>query len=122
MGCQTVSNPTSPVFTIFKGDAKTLPLKAIYAEGFSPLDLTSCTEIAIALPNQDGTFTTLLLSTSQVAITSPAVLGQFTALISSINSLLLNSGELQNLDVTFTISAEVFTVRYYACFSVYEVD
>jgi hypothetical protein len=117
----------SPVFTIFQGDSKTLPLKALFADTLDPLDLTSCTEILVPLPNADGTFTVLKYSLSQVVIASPAVLGQFSVPISSVNSLLLNPGVLQNLDVTFTITGSgpgtgTFTVRYYACFSVLEVD
>jgi hypothetical protein len=36
-------------------------------------------------------------------------------------SALLNLGELQNFDVTFTISGQVFTVRYFQALSVFEV-
>ncbi len=112
---------TQSVFTIFTGDAKTMSLKA--AQGScsgDPLDLTSCTEIDIALPNEDGTFLHLLLSDDEVVITSPAILGKFTAPIGSVASALLNVGELQSFDVTFTIGAEVFTVRYYQSLSVLE--
>lgn len=107
-------------FSIFTGDSKTIFLKAIYAENFSPLDLTDCTEIDIAIPNFDGTFTHLLLSTDDVAVTSPAILGQFTGAITSEESLLFLPGEFQNIDVTFTISGAVMTVRYFQALSVFE--
>lgn len=113
----------SPVFSIFTGDQKTISLKIVQGSSFgNPVDLTSCTEIDIALPNADGSFTNLLLSLSQVVITTPAVLGQFTALITGVNSVKLNIGELQNIDVTFTISGGVFTVRFYQALSVFQLD
>jgi hypothetical protein len=117
-------NPNDfPTFSIFLGDSKTMYFKALNAAccGFSPLDLTNCTEINIALPNQDGTFTNLLLSLSQVVISTPPVLGAFYALIGSMASALLNVGEFQNVPVTFTISGEVFTVLFQRALSVYEV-
>lgn len=116
------STPCLPVnpFVIFTGDAKTLPLRIAYSTGL-PVDLTSCTEIVVNLPNADGTFTQLKLSLSQVAITSPALLGQFTTPISAVKSALLNIGELQNVDVTFTISGSPFTVRFYQALSVFEL-
>lgn len=107
-------------FTIFTGDSKTLNLKAVYKESGDPLDLTSCTEIDIALPNSDGTFKHLLLSEDEVEITSPALLGKFSAAISSEDSALLNIGVLQNIDVTFTIGGKEFTVRYYEALTVYQ--
>lgn len=111
----------SGTFTIFTRDQKAINLKAVQLCG-DPLDLTNCTEIAIALPNADGTFTTLLLSMSQVTITAPALLGKFSAVITSAVSALLNIGELQNIDVTFTISASPFTVRFYQALSVFQLD
>lgn len=108
-------------FTIFTGDAKTMPLRVAYQSGL-PFDLTSCTEIVVNLPNADGTFTQLKLSLAQVAIVSPANLGQITAAISSVDSAKLNIGELQNVDVTFTISGNPITVRFYGALSVFELD
>lgn len=120
------------VFTIFLGNAKTMTMKAANCDcavdeisnvtpNTSPLDLTSCTEIDVALPNADGTFAHLLLSQTQVAIVSPAVLGEFTVPITSLVSSLLNVGVFQDLDVTFTIGSKVFTVRYEQAFSVFEM-
>lgn len=110
------------IFSIFLGNAKTIYLKLIKDDccGNGPVDLTNCTEIVVALPNADGSFTNLKLSSSQVSIASPKVLGAFSAPISAVNSALLNVGEQQNLDVTFTIGVEVFTVRYAQCFTVLE--
>lgn len=116
-----MGNPN--VFTIFTGDDKTIYLKA--AQGScsgDPLDLTSCTEIDIALPNADGTFAHLLLSDDQVTIVTPSLLGKFSALIEGTVSALLNIGEFQNLDVTFTISGLEFTVRFFQALSVFERD
>ena len=111
----------TPTFTIFLGDDKTMYLKAVNSGCNSdPLDLTSCTEIDIILPNADGTFTHRLLSLAQVAITSPAILGKFSAEIGSLISALLNVGEYQNFDVVFTIAGKVFAVRYYQGLSVFE--
>lgn len=107
-------------FTIFLGDSKTLNLKAVYAVTDDPLDLTECTEIVVSLTNADGGILQLKLSLDQVTIASPPVLGKFMAPISSIQSALLNPGELQNFDVTFTISSAVFTVRYPNALSVFE--
>jgi hypothetical protein len=108
------------VFSIFQGDNKTMPLKAVYSESGDPLDLTSCTEIVVSLPNEDGTLSTFKLSLSTVTITSPATIGKFSILVTTVISNLLNLGELQNFDVTFTISGQIFTVRYLNALSVLE--
>ena len=94
-------------------------LKAIVDEccGGGPLDLTNCTEIDIALPNADGTFTHLV---NGVNITSPSVLGLFSVLIDEETSALLNVGVNQTFNVTFTINEEVFTVPYTGALSVYQ--
>lgn len=115
-------NPVT--FVIFLGDDKTMFLKAVNAscENTDPLDLTDCTEIAIRLPNADGTFKTLLLSEDEVQIQTPEVLGKFFADIDSDVSELLNPGERQNVDVTFTIASKEFTVRFYQALSVFERD
>ena len=110
------------MFTIFQGDQKTMSLKAVYAETGDPLDLTSCSAIVVSLPNADGSVLALTLASSAVAIQSPANLGKFTALITSAQSALLNVGELQNFDVTFTIGGNPFTVRYGAALTVNEVS
>lgn len=108
-------------FTIFTGDDKTMPLKVVQGSCTGgPLDLTTCTEINVALPNADGTFSHRLLTLGQVAIVSPALLGKFTCAIPSIVSALLQPGEAQSIDVTFTISARPFTVRFYQALSVFE--
>lgn len=99
-----------------------MPFKAIYAENGDPLDLTSCTEIDVALPNADGTFSHRLLSLGQVSILTPTLLGKFTATIPSAVSVLLNIGELQDVDVTFTIAAAPFTVRFYQALSVFQLN
>lgn len=106
------------VFTIFTGDDKTMNLKAVYEENGDPLDLTGCDEIDIALPNADGTFKHLLLTLGDVVIVTPVLLGKFMATIGSAASALFKVGELQNFDVTFTISDKEFTVRYYNCLTV----
>lgn len=116
-------NPCQPTFRIFLGDATTLYLKAVNAGcNTDPLDLTDCTEIVINLPNADGTVTQLKLSESEVAITSPSVLGKFSAPITSEVSGALNVGEFQNIDVTFTISGQIFTVPFLQALSVFEVN
>lgn len=114
--------PQPNVFSIFLGDAKALPLKAIYAQGLIPLDLTACTEIDIALPNADGTLSHLTLTDDQVIINSPDVLGSFTAVAAAIGSISssLNVGELQNFTVIFTISGEQLTVPYVQALSVFQ--
>jgi hypothetical protein len=111
-------------FSIFLGDTKTMYLKAVNSSCLGvgdPLDLTSCTEIVINLPNADGTISQLKLTEDQVVIASPAVLGKFSAEIDGDLSALLNVGEFQNVDVTFTIGSEVFTVAFVQALSVYEV-
>lgn len=108
-------------FSIFLGDNKTMPLKVAYQESGDPVDLTSCTELVVNLLNQDGSFATFKLSLSQVTIVGSPLLGKFSILITSMISALLNVGELQNVDVTFTISGQVFTVRYFQALSVFEV-
>lgn len=108
-------------FSIFTGDAKTISLRAVQGDcSGDPLDLTGCSEIDIALPNADGTFTHLLLSTSQVVIMTPAVLGKFSAAISSAVSAFLQPGEFQNINVTFTFGSDPFTVPFVQALSVFE--
>jgi len=109
------------VFSIFQGDAKVMNLKAVYGETGDPVDLTSCTQIVVNLPNADGSIAQLTLEDDEVAITSPAVLGKFAVTITSVESALFNVGELQSFDVTFTISGVVFTVRYVNALSVFQV-
>lgn len=112
----------NPVFTIFLGNAKTMYLKAVNSGcNGDPLDLTSCTEIDIALPYADGTIKHLLLSDDEVEITTPPVLGKFSAPIADDVSALLLVGELQSFDVTFTILGETFTVRYPQALSVFNL-
>ena len=120
MNCNSTS--IFPVFSIFQGDAKTMSLAAIYSNFGGPLDLTDCTQIVITLPNFDGTFTVLKLSLSDITIASPTVLGKFSAAISSLVSGVLNVGELQSFNVTFTISGQVFTVPYINALSVFETE
>ena len=114
--------PAPSPFTIFLGDAKTMNLKAAFAETGDPLDLTSCTAIVVSLPTTSSTPLQLTLASGAIAISSPPNLGKFTAAITAIQSALLNVGELQNFDVTFTISGNPFTVRYYASLTVLEND
>lgn len=115
--------PQSPVFSIFTGDAKPMNLRVAYASG-DPVDLGSCTEIVVNLPNADGTFTQLTLTAAKVTITSPAILGNFSAVIDATSSGKLAIGEGQSIDVTFTIPGNVDlnpgTVRYYGALSVFE--
>ncbi len=112
---------TPAVFGIYRGNKKTMSLKARMGScSGDPLDLTDCTEIDIALPNADGSFTHLLKSEDSVEIASPAVLGKFSALIDEEVSELLNLGELQTFDVTFTIGDDVLTVPYVQALSVFE--
>lgn len=112
----------SNVFSIFTGDSKMMNLKAVYAGSFNPLDLTSCTEIVINLPNADGTTSELKLSLSQITITSPAVLGNFSVTAAAVGSVSpdLNVGELQNFNVVFTISGLQVTVPYVQALSVFQ--
>lgn len=115
------SCPSPNIFTIFTGDKKTMNLRIAYATGL-PVDLSACTEISVSLPNADGSFRHLTLGGAKVTITSPAILGQFAAIVDEIASALLNIGEGQNVDVTFTISAIPFTVRFWGALSVFERD
>jgi hypothetical protein len=110
------------IFSIFQGDAKPLNLKAVYASSFTPLDLTACSEIVVALPNADGTFTELSLSGSEVVINSPAVLGSFSVTQAAIGTVSddLNVGELQNFNVVFTIAGKQLTVPYIQALSVFQ--
>lgn len=110
-------------FVIFTGDDKTMYMRAVNVGcNGDPLDLTDCTEIVVALPNADGTFSQRKLSEDTVVITTPALLGKFSVIISSLISALLNPGELQNVDVTFTIAGKEFTVRFYEALTVFERD
>jgi hypothetical protein len=111
---------TPNVFTIFTGDDKTMAAKVV-SQGCNsdPIDLTTCTAIDVALPKADGTFAHLTLDAGDVAIIS-AVLGKFNVTIGSVVSALLNPGEYQNFDVTFTISDKKITVRFNQALSVFE--
>lgn len=108
-------------FQIFLGDAKSMYMRVING-GYAadPVDLTSADEIVVNLPNADGTITQLKKTTGGVVVDT-ALLGKFHAVISSVASALLNVGELQDVDVTFTIGTLVFTVTYQQALSVYQV-
>ncbi len=116
--------PTPPVFTIFLGDVKAMNLKAVYGDSGDPLDLTSCTQIVVALPLAGGGTTSLKLSLSQITITSPDNLGKYVVSAAAMGAISasLMVGELQNFDVTFTIGGNPFTVRYYSALTVLEND
>lgn len=113
-------NPLScaSIFTYYVGDSKTLTFKALFQNNLSPLDLTDCEEIAVNLPNADGTSTQLLLSEDQVIVATPTNLGQASATITATLWPNPNVGELQSLDVTYTISGLVTTVRFPAMLTV----
>lgn len=100
-----------------------MSMKAINVDCFGgdPLDLSDCTEISVALPNADGTTTTLKLSDEEITIKIPAVLGGFLVPISSEVSQFLNVGQYQDLVVTFTISGQLFGVRFTGALSVFQV-
>jgi hypothetical protein len=100
------------VFTLSTGDDGLMYLSAVYAQNYTPLDLTNCTAISVNLPNADGSTLSLTLADGAVAITSPPVLGSFTAVITEAQSTLLMVGELQSFAVVFTISGKVQTVWY----------
>jgi hypothetical protein len=122
VSCEGQSQPTPNTFKIFRGDEKTISLLVFDTDNNGlPVDLSSATEIDLALPNADGTVKHLLLSTGDVSLTVPAILGGFSALITDVVSTLLNVGEYQNLDATITLPNEVFTVRFQGGLSVFEV-
>jgi hypothetical protein len=110
----------TPVFRIFLGDASTMFLRVV-DQFYNPVDLTNCSQIVVNLLNADGSVTQLELSASQVSITSPPSIGNFSVPISSAVSALLNVGELQDVDVTFTISGQIFTVPFVQALSVLQV-
>lgn len=107
-------------FTIFTGDSKTMNLKVVAAGNYDPLDLTTCTEIDVALPLAGGGFAHRLLSDSQVTVPSPATSGKFNVSVPSDVSALLKVGTLQGFDVTFTIGSVIKTVRFENALSVFE--
>lgn len=110
-------------FSIYQGDAKTMELKAIQDSATGdPLDLTDVDEIVINLLKADGTILQLKLSDDEVVVADPPVLGKFSAAISAEDSALLNVGELQTFDVTFTFGEDIFTIPYLAALSVFEVQ
>jgi hypothetical protein len=108
------------IFEIFTGQDKDMSMRVVSQPGNLPLDLTDCTEIDVAIPNADGTFTNLLLSMSQVSITSPPIAGQFVVTITNEESILFNVGLRQNIDVALTISGLITIVRFFQAFSVLE--
>ena len=119
MSCPT--SQSSP-FVYYVGDTTTMNLKVLFQNTLTPLDLTSCTEIVINLPNADGSQTQLKLSLSQVTITSPSVLGQFSTVLNATLYPSPNVGELQDIFVTFTISGAPQTVLYPQALSVFEIN
>lgn len=111
-----------PIFTVFLGDVKPLPLKAMYPGTYNPLDLTECTNIVVNITNTDGSVLQLSLEENEVTITGNPELGQFIANFTAEQSADFLVGELQNIDVTFTIAGEPMTIRYYNCFTVLQVS
>lgn len=121
MGNQVGCCPTN-VFTIFTGDAKTMSMKLNYAQNGNPVDLSACTAIVANFVNADGTIAQVTMASGAISITSPAILGQFGVFISSAVSALFVVACEQNVDVTFTISGNTFTVRYYGILTVNQVQ
>lgn len=111
----------SNLFSIFTGDAGVMNLRAVYASGLAPLDLTSCTAINVQLPLAAGGFLPLTIGTGEVTISGNPLLGAFTATISSVHSALLNIAELQSFYCTFTISGQLMTVAFTNALSVFEI-
>jgi hypothetical protein len=116
--CQSNGGP----FEIFVGQDKTMPMRVAYQQTGLPLDLTECTQISVALPNNTGTFTNLTLTGDQVTITSPASYGQFSVNITNEISSTLNVGIDQNVDVSFTISGLITIVRFWRALNVLEAN
>lgn len=112
--------PQQNVFQYFVGDTKVMSLRGLYLDNLEPLDLTDCTEIAVKLPNSDGSFTQLKLSLAQVSITSPAVLGGFQATLTASDYPLPNVGEFQSFLVTFTILSKPITIEYVNVLSIFQ--
>lgn len=109
------------VFSIFQGDNRVLPLRAVNVGcNSNPLDLTQCTEIDVELVDDTGVPVHLLLSEGDVSIFDPPILGNFGATISSEVSVTLNPGQFQTFYVTFTISGEKITVPYRQALSVFQ--
>jgi hypothetical protein len=119
ISCQEQLFPT-PTFKIFLGDADTMYCRLVDSV-FNPIDLTNCTEITANFPNADGSYATLLLTDSDIAITDPPVLGSFSIPLTSEITSLLNVGQYQDLNITFNIGGQTFTVPYMEALSVFEV-
>ena len=109
-----------PVFNMFLGDDEPLPLMALLGN-LTPLDLTLCTQIIVYMPNADGSFLELSFTNEGVTLTSPTVLGQFVAEWTSMQSELFMVGELQSIDVSFTIAGKQQTIRFPNCISIFQV-
>lgn len=112
-----------PSFPIFQGDIATVELKVAPSLIVNdPMDITDATEIVVNLLKSDGTILQLKLSTGGVVAIVEGILGKFSVLISVINSALLNVGEFQTFDVTFTIDSVVTTIPFIGALSVFQVS
>lgn len=94
------------LFEIFLGDAKFLPLKALYQGTFAPYDLTNTQEIEVMLPlSGAGGFQSLFLTDGDVVIVGEPNLGTFGANISSVISPTLQPGTLQDVFAVITTTS-----------------
>lgn len=104
----TPQNPNllvQQIFEIFLGDAKFLPLKAMFQGTFAPLSLENAQEIEVQVPLAAGGVESLFLSDGDVEIVGATNLGTFGANIASALSPLLQQGTLQDVFAVITLSS-----------------
>lgn len=122
VSCDGDNSQSPNTFKIFRGNDKVISLIVFDLDNNGlPMNLTGCTEIDLALPNADGSTSHLLLSTGSVSLIQPPILGGFSAEIKPAVSNLLTVGEYQDINATFTVPGQVFSVRFYGALSVFEV-
>lgn len=123
VSCEGDNSQSPNTFKIFRGDNKTMKLLVFDLDNNGlPVNLTGCTEIDLTLTNADGTPAHFLLSTGKVSLVQPPILGGFSADIDSDASALLKVGEYQDVNATFTVPGEIFSVRFYGALSVFEIQ
>lgn len=94
------------IFEIFKGNAKILPLRALFEGTFLPLNLTNCKQITVQLPLAAGGATALSLTSGVVSIGGGSpLLGQVNVAISAVVSALLAGGVAQDIFAQFLLTS-----------------
>lgn len=92
-------------FVVYRGEKGIdLDFYLVHENTKRPFDLTGVTEISVKIPGETATLTRLY-SLAQVSIIDNAKLGHISVPLTDVETLLLATGENQNVSITVTYGA-----------------